>query len=71
MDKLVDLMAQSTLVQALVTTALIATCCYLWAMGRPVPDDLLVLTGSVMGFWFGTKVQQLAVHQQSMAQRNL
>lgn len=60
MDKFWDLMAQSTIVQAAVTLLLVGTCSYLWATMRPVPGELLGFTGAVLGFWFGTKAQQLA-----------
>lgn len=58
-QQIIDLFAQSTIVQAIVTVMLIATCCYLWASQFPVPGELLGFTGAVLGFWFGTKAQQL------------
>lgn len=59
-QQVIDLFASSTIVQAVVTVILVATCSYLWANERPVPPELLTITGSVIGFWFGTKAQQLA-----------
>jgi len=51
-------MEKSVIVQATVTAALVGTACYLWATGQPVPTLLAGTLGTVLGFWFGTKVQQ-------------
>ena len=59
-DRFWGLLEKSTLVQASVTLLLVGTTCYLWGTGRPVPVALAGLLGTVMGFWFGTKVQQYA-----------
>lgn len=54
--QLFDLFKQSVIVQALVTLALIVTCCVRWAQGLPLDPDLVKLTVLVVGFWFGSKV---------------
>ncbi len=60
MDKFWEYLESSVLVQASVTLILVVTTCYLWVTGQPVPDLLVALISLVMGFWFGTKVQQMA-----------
>jgi len=57
-QKFWELMEKSVIVQATVTAALVGTACYLWATGQPVPTLLAGTLGTVLGFWFGTKVQQ-------------
>jgi hypothetical protein len=57
MDKFLDLLRESIIVQGLVTLCLIVTICILFATGKPVPDLLAQITLLVVGFWFGTKVQ--------------
>ena len=55
-QQFVDLFKQSVITQALITFALILTCCILWIGYRPLPSDLLQMTVLVVGFWFGSKV---------------
>lgn len=69
MQKFWDLMAQSTIVQAVVTVMLVATCCYMWITAMAIPGELLGFTGAVLGFWFGTKAQQMAIRQSSVSSR--
>lgn len=59
MEKLLDLIRESVIVQGLITLSLVITVCYLWAAGRPVPPDLLGLLTLVVGFYFGSKVQNI------------
>lgn len=56
MTKFMELLEQSTITQALITTALVFTVCFLWATGKPIPSDLFQLTITVVGFWFGSKI---------------
>lgn len=58
MQKFWELVKSSTIVQGLVTLALIGTACYLYATGQDVPNSLLQLNGLAMGFFFGAKAQQ-------------
>lgn len=60
MDKFWEYLEKSVLVQASVTLILVLTTCYLWLNKMPVPDLLVALISLVMGFWFGTKTQQMA-----------
>ena len=56
MAKFYELLEQSTITQALITSVLVITVCFLWATGKPIPSDLFQLTITVVGFWFGSKV---------------
>jgi len=56
-DRILDLFKESVLLQSLVTAVLIITCCMLWITERVVPNELLLMTTTVVGFWFGQKNQ--------------
>jgi uncharacterized membrane protein AbrB (regulator of aidB expression) len=56
-SKFFDLIERSVIVQALITLALIIVLCILWATGQTPPDRLIDLTFAVVGFWFGSKVE--------------
>jgi hypothetical protein len=51
-----ELFKQSVITQAMVTLALIVTCCILWIEHQAIPPELFQLTVLVVGFWFGSKV---------------
>jgi hypothetical protein len=52
-----DLVERSIIVQAIVTLVLIATDCTLWLTGKTPSSELLALTFAVIGFWFGSKIE--------------
>jgi len=58
-DKFWQLLQESVIVQALITLALVATTCYLVATGREVPESLSTSLMLVLGFYFGSKTQQV------------
>lgn len=62
-QKFWELMEQSVLVQASVTLILVCAYAYMVATGQEVPDGLGLTLGTVLGFWFGTKTQQLAARK--------
>lgn len=53
--KLLDLLAQSVLISGLVALLMTGVACYLWATGVDVPEQLFILLGTVIGFFFGAK----------------
>lgn len=55
LDKLLELLADSTLVQAVITFSLIGTVCGLVITGQPVPDIIQQLAFVIVGFYFGAK----------------
>lgn len=57
MEKLWDLLGTSVLVQAAITLALLMTICYMYISGLEVPDALLNAFMVILGFYFGSKVQ--------------
>jgi len=54
------MLADSIIVQSVVTTVLVVTSCVLYATGREVPEGLATLTYTVVAFWMGSKVQYAA-----------
>ena len=58
MDTFWKLFQESVIVQALITLALVITTCYLVATGQDVPELLSTALMLVLGFYFGSKVQQ-------------
>jgi len=42
-------------VQAIISLMLVGVCCFLWSTAQPVPDELLLLTGTVVAHWLGRK----------------
>lgn len=59
-NRVLELMAESTLVQASVTLLFSSTACYMFANGLEVPPLLVAMLSLVMGFWFGSKTQMYA-----------
>lgn len=65
MNRFWELVKSSVIVQGLVTLVLVLTTCYLYATSQPVPESLLSLDGLVIGFFFGSKAQQVATRKVS------
>jgi len=63
MDRFWDLLERSVIIQGAVTLAFVITICVLVGMSRVVPQEMWVALGLVLGFWFGSKVQN-EVHAQ-------
>lgn len=59
-NRLLDMLQESTLVQATIALIMIGSLCYLYLTGRDVPDSLVNLIALVLGFYFGSKSQQQA-----------
>ena len=57
-DKLIDLFKTSALIQGAMALAGFGVICYLAIMGRPIPEILAALVGTIVGFYFGTKTKQ-------------
>jgi len=57
-DKLVDLFKSSALIQGAMALAGFGVICYLAATGRPIPEILAALVGSIVGYYFVTKTAQ-------------
>ena len=52
------LLEDSVIVQSLITLLVILGDLYLALVGQPVPDWLVQATMLILGFWFGTKMNQ-------------
>lgn len=59
MDKFWDLLQTSTLVQGLVTITFVWACVYMACTGRPIPAEMWTATMVALGFYFGSKSQQV------------
>ena len=57
MDRFWDLFQESVILQGLLTVSLWGAIITLTLQGREVPGVLLNAGTTVLGFWFGTKVQ--------------
>lgn len=62
-NKFWELLRDSTIFQGVITLAFVGTTCYLWAVGRPVPQELWTANTVVLGFFFGSKTQQIAMRR--------
>lgn len=59
MDKFLDLLERSVIVQGVLTLALAGAVIYLCCTGQQVPDLLAGAFVLVLGFYFGSKAQQV------------
>lgn len=57
LSRFLDLLERSVIVQGIVTTLVIGTMCYLFVIGRPIPEVLVTFASLILGYWFGTKSQ--------------
>lgn len=57
-DKLIDLFKTSALIQGVMALAGFGVICYLAIIGRPIPEILAALVGTIVGYYFGTKKRQ-------------
>ena len=58
-----ELVKESVILQGLVTVLLLSVACYLWATGQAVPEQLGDLLQLVVGFWLGSKVQNVVMRK--------
>jgi len=56
--KFTDLWRSSSLIQGGLATMFGGTICYLAIVGRPAPEVLFALVGTIIGYYFGTKKSQ-------------
>lgn len=56
-ETMYDLLLRSVITRFVLALIFAVTCCYLWAIGRVVPGELLVLTTSIVTYFFGTVSQ--------------
>lgn len=60
MIKFWELMEKNVLVSSLLATGLVGAVIYLAVTGQEVPEIIAALCGTVVGYFFGAKVQQAA-----------
>lgn len=59
MSRFWDMVRDSTIVQGVITLAVVGVTCYLWATGQPIPQELWTADGIILGFFFGAKATQI------------
>jgi hypothetical protein len=55
-----DVLADSVILQGILTLGVVGCVCYLAVTGQPIPDLLVNIAGVIVGFWFGSKVTYVA-----------
>lgn len=58
-----DLWYESTIIQGAIALSSVGTVLYLYIASKPVPDFLLTLIGTIIGFYFGSKTTQRATKE--------
>jgi len=58
MSKFWELLEESVLVSGIIALSCIGAVVYLSITGKPIPDILVNISMTVIGFFFGGKVQQ-------------
>lgn len=57
-SNLIDLWKSSTIIQGLLALMFGGSVCYLAITGQDLPDVLIGMLGTIIGFYFGTKKAQ-------------
>ena len=57
MDKFWDLLNRSVIIQAVITLVFSGLIAFLVIKQQDVPEELWLAFGSILGFYFGTKIQ--------------
>ena len=65
MDKLLELLRESVIVQGVLAVGTVGTTLYLMANGQEVPKELLALTSLVLGVYFGAKTENIKMRKMS------
>ena len=55
MAKFWDTLMESTILQGSLALLFASTACYMWVVGRDVPETLVALLGLILGFYFRSK----------------
>lgn len=58
MSKFWQLLEKSTITSGALAVMLVGSMCYLAVTSQPIPDLLTVSTSTVLGFFFGAKVER-------------
>lgn len=61
MDKFWELMEKNVLVSSLLAAGLVGAVIYLAVSGQPIPEVIVGLAGTVVGYFFGAKTQAVAM----------
>jgi len=55
MKEFIRLFEKSVIISGILALMLVGVATYLWGTGRNVPNELYMLLGTIIGFFFGTK----------------
>lgn len=59
MKTLWEYLKDSTILQAILTIEVVTAVIYFYATDRPVPDFLLVTASTIVGYYFGVKLERV------------
>lgn len=62
MNKFWELLEKSVIVSGILAIAVVGAIVYLAVVGQPIPEILTALGGTIVGFFFGAKKQQVAAY---------
>jgi len=71
MQTFYDLLRESVIFQGLITIIVLGVWAYLLISGRPIPDTVQLLSGTVVGFFFGGKYAQAVSRTADTVSRNM
>jgi len=57
-EKFLDLWKSSALIQGTMALSGFGVVCYLSIQGRPIPEIMAALVGTIIGYYFGVKTTQ-------------
>jgi len=66
-DRFYDLLKESVIFQGVLVVMVSGTTCWLYVQGQEVPRELLIIFGTIVGFFFGGKVPAAAARAQKVA----
>ena len=58
-ERLIELWKDSSIVQGLITLMIVGTMCYSFLSAGSVPAELSSIVSLILGYYFGTKQQQM------------
>jgi hypothetical protein len=71
MDRFWDLLERSVIVQGILTLAFAGTVCAMTLMARPVSQEIWTALAVILGFWFGSKVQnEVHAHERKRTEKS-
>lgn len=63
MTKFWELFERSIILQSTITLILLLAVIYMYLAGQEVAEELVQFTSLVLGFWFGSKIENAKTHE--------